>query len=157
MGVFRPLLPLQQKIQQQQRQYYNLRNRVRTLPDLPDEMYVWICTGNMQSEGHVLRAADTPRLYYVFTQGTTIRRNRHHLQPVLEPPVIMTRLSTGTICRLPERLHYSQKWPWGCGIIVTLFERTAVELFIIVQHMGPLSFLLFLIIFESVLPAICDL
>ena len=97
------------RFKQRQRRDYNLRHRVRTLPDLPDETDVWIRTGNTQSEGRILTPADTPRSYLVSTQGTTIRRNRHHLQPVPEPRVIMTRSKTGTICRPPERLHYTRK------------------------------------------------
>lgn len=65
-----------QEYKKKQKQYYDKRNRVRTLPALPDESPVWVSTQQKQVPGTVLEPADTPRSYILDTPTGQVRRNR---------------------------------------------------------------------------------
>lgn len=72
-----------QREKENQERDYNRRHRVKVLSDLEEGKRVWIV--NEKREGMVLTKRTEPRSYNVITdQGTILRRNRVHLQPLPE-------------------------------------------------------------------------
>jgi len=108
---------------QQQKQNYDKRHRVQSLPDIPNDTQVWVNTQGNQVSGRVVSTSDTPRSYVVDTPTGRVKRNRAHIIP--QPPAncdnnnntppqdsdnqIMTRSRTGTVIRPPDRLTYTEK------------------------------------------------
>ena len=117
-----PAWPDLKKFREQDKEYkvkqkrnYDCHYGTRPLTELPDDIDVWVSTGNNQIPGQISSSAGTPRSYEVETSGNIIRRNRLHIRPrptdsetTDEPTVpstrIMTRSRTGTTIRPPDRL-----------------------------------------------------
>ena len=117
---------LDEKYKQSQKDNYDTRHRVKTLPMLPENQAVWVDTRGHQVPGQILQTAGTPRSYLVETPHGELRRNRAHLrirtdtqipenasstETVLPQPVTIrtgpvTRSQTGTVLRPPDRLQY---------------------------------------------------
>ena len=110
---------LDEKYKRLQKEHYDKRHRVRTLPSLPEDMPVWVETRGFQTLGRVSHAADPPRSYVVETASGHLRRNCTHLrtrseveqaassaEPVIGPSRPVTRAQTGTAIRPPDRLRY---------------------------------------------------
>ena len=74
---------LNESFKRTQKETYDRQHGVRNLPPLSDNTEVWITSGEQMS-GTVVRAADTPRSYIVDTPSGELRRNRHHLNIVLQ-------------------------------------------------------------------------
>lgn len=106
------------EFKESQKQAYDKRHRVRTLPDLPGDQPVWVESQGRQVPGQVIEAANAPRSYLVETQSGEVRRNRSHLRPRsqdgpqltgsessndTEKRTIATRSRTGTAIRAPDR------------------------------------------------------
>lgn len=102
-----------------QKEQYDRRKRVRTLPLLESGTSVWVNTQDRQVQGTVTHTANTPRSYYVDTPTGQVRRNRRDLRPrpaeqsiTQEEPdptnIVMTRSRTGVGIRPPDRLTYNQ-------------------------------------------------
>ena len=101
---------------EKQAEQYNQRHRTRDLDILPDDMEVWVTSGNAQTPGQIICPATTPRSYIVDTPTGQLRRNRTHLNltPTSEPQEtnstdssspIMTHSRTGTSIHPPDRFH----------------------------------------------------
>ena len=109
---------LDEKYKRLQKQHYDQRHRVKTLPSLPDDQPVWVETRGVQTPGRVSHAVDVPRSYVVETDSSQLRRNRSHLrtrseveqavpaETVIAPSRPVTRSQTGTVVRPPDRLWY---------------------------------------------------
>ena len=69
---------------EKQKRDFNRRHRVRDIPELPDNIEVWIATHGRPITGTVLKPAAEPRLYIVQTPSGNIRRNHSHLNIVPE-------------------------------------------------------------------------
>ena len=66
-----------------QKSNFDKHHRVHPLPDIPDQMEVWITTDKSKpTPGIVVGKAWAPWSYIVETQGGLARRNRHHLNVV---------------------------------------------------------------------------
>ena len=63
-----------------QKQDYERRHRVRSLPELPGETPVWVDTSRGQVQGRIVQSAGTPRSYQVEVPSGVIRRNRAHVR-----------------------------------------------------------------------------
>ena len=106
------------KFKDQQKNYYDVRHRVCSLPDIPDNTDVWITTNEQNSTGRTIRRADAPRSYIVQTPSGELRRNRSQLnvnpstatetrQLTDTRSLVMTRSHTRTIINPPDRLQYN--------------------------------------------------
>ena len=126
MGEFRRLDKLHKG---RQKQDYDRQHRAKELPEIPEDVGVWITSEDEPVRGRVLTNAGTPRSYVVQTPTGEVRRNRSQLRIVPETPqampettpcspgnattvatsppdsprVIMTRTRTGTEIKPPER------------------------------------------------------
>ena len=102
-----------------QKEAYDTRRRVQSLPELDDDLPVWVNMQNGQVPGTIVRQANTPRSYHVNVPSGQVRRNRRDLRPRLQPSPdntgdqqppgdppdgIRTRSRTGTAIRPPDRL-----------------------------------------------------
>ena len=113
---------LDQQYKQTQKENYNRRHRVRTLPELPENQAVWVGIQGQsgpQIPGQISCPASTPRSYIVETSSGELRRNRAHLRTrsdaqfseTADAPTItnysrpVTSLQTGTSIRPPDRLR----------------------------------------------------
>ena len=65
-----------QKFKAQQKINYDHHHRVCNLPEIPDNIDVWITTDNHNIPGKTLCLADTPRSYVIQTSTGELRRNR---------------------------------------------------------------------------------
>ena len=105
---------------QQQKEQYDNRHRVRSIPPLPDDTEVWVNIQGREVPGRVNSRFHTPRFYIIDTPtGGQVRRNRSQINrraPVTTPSQTSsqsdrlrpnTRLQTGTLIRPPDRLTYS--------------------------------------------------
>ena len=122
---------LDAKYKKSQKENYDRRHRVRTLPMLPDKQTVWVETRGDQIPGQIQQPASTPRSYVIETPSGELRRNRAHLrvrtdlQPSVDIPTTdtptaerelsqpftvysgpVTRSQTGATLRPPDRLRY---------------------------------------------------
>lgn len=101
-----------------QKKAYDTR-RVQSLPELDDDLPVWVNIQNGQVPGTIVRQANTPRLYHVNVPSGQVRRNRRHRQPCLQPSPdntgnqqspgdppdgVRTRSRTGVTIHHPDRL-----------------------------------------------------
>jgi len=99
-----------------QKQDYDRRHRVQSLPPIPDESEVWITSGPQPVQG-CATSTNAPRSYIVQTDSGEVHRKRSHLNVILDTPAIsqstkqieqprriMTCSQTGTIIRPPNRL-----------------------------------------------------
>ena len=68
-----------QKYKHTQKDNYDRRHRVRTLPDLPANQPVWVDNRGQQIPGQISQSAPTPRSYIVGTSSGELRRNWAHL------------------------------------------------------------------------------
>lgn len=66
-----------------QQRRYNMRYKTRPLPTLRPGQSVWL--QREKSQGTVIHQAETPRSYFIHTDGGLIRRNRTHMQAVHLP------------------------------------------------------------------------
>ena len=118
---------LDEKYKQTQKENYDRRHGVRTLPLLPQNQTVWVDTRGHQVPGQVSREANTARSYFIETPSGELRRNRAHLrvrtnlQPMREAVEVptttgeptttdsrpLTRSQTGTAIHPPDRLQYA--------------------------------------------------
>ena len=104
---------LDQQYKQTQKENYNRRHRVRTLPELPENQAVWVGIRGQsgpQIPRQISCPASTPRSYIVETSSGELRRNRAHLRTrsdaqiskTVDAPTAtnysrpVTRLQTGT-------------------------------------------------------------
>ena len=71
--------PANRKFKDQQKNYYDARHRVCSLPDIPDNTDVWITTNGQNSTGRTIRRTDAPRSYIVQTSSGELCRNRSQL------------------------------------------------------------------------------
>ena len=110
---------LDERYKQSQKEHYDKRHRVRTLPPLPEDQPVWVGTRGLQTPGRVSHAADAPRSYVVETASGQVRRNRANLrtrseieqavipaESIAGPSRPVTRSQTGTVVNPPDRLRY---------------------------------------------------
>lgn len=86
-SLLNPSLPNKEKVESKEKErrwkdstVYNRRHCVRDLPLLSPSQPVWIT--DTKCEGTVLSSHSTPRSYVVESPSGTIRKNRHHLQPL---------------------------------------------------------------------------
>ena len=87
---------------------------MRSLPPYPNDLPVWVSTGDRQIPGRIAQPANTPRSYVVDTQSGQVRRNHRDLKVHTEdlktnpepPRAITTRSRSGTIIKPPNRLTY---------------------------------------------------
>ena len=116
---------LDTEYRQIQKENYDRRHGVKTLPSLPDDTTVWVDTQGVQVPGRIIRTADTPRLYMVEVPSGELRRNRAHIRPrtdlqssagtprTEDAPATysrpITRSQTGTAIHPPDRLQYQPK------------------------------------------------
>ena len=102
-----------------QKEHYDQRHRVRTLPPLPEDQPVWVETRGFQTLGRVSLAFDAPRSYVVETASGQVRRNRSHLKTCSEDEQTVvpaesvvgttrqvTWSQTRTVVHPPDRLRY---------------------------------------------------
>ena len=106
------------KERKKQKEEFDRRHRTRTLPDIPDNLDVWVTTRGNPVLGQTVRHSTTPCSYVVSTPSGTIRRNRRQINlapsgntPQPQQPnhadtrePIMIRTRTGTAIFPPERL-----------------------------------------------------
>ena len=100
------------KFKKEQEKNYNRRHRVQNIPELPENMPVWITTDSACEPGTVISPAGTPRSYIVETSNGQVRRNQQHLTPipteqhpcVTRSSPVQTRSRTGTVVTPPNRL-----------------------------------------------------
>ena len=116
---------LDTEYRQIQKENYDRRHGVKTLPSLPDDMTVWVDIQGDQVPGRIVQAADTPRSYLVRVPSGEFRRNRAHirartdLQGIAGTPCTedaptahsrpITRSQTGIAIHPPDRLQYEPK------------------------------------------------
>ena len=100
---------------EKQKKDFDRRHQVRELPELPDNIEVWITTHGRPVSGTVLNPAPEPRSYIVQAPSGNIRRNHSHLNIVPGPETstaqpdqsrdpIQTRSRTGATVNPPDRL-----------------------------------------------------
>ena len=108
------------KYKQQQKEQYDNRHRVRSVPPLPDDTEVWVNRQGREILGRVNSHYHTPRSYVIdIPTGGQVRRNRSQINR-RSPGTITshtssqndrsrpnTRLQTGTMIRPPDQLAYS--------------------------------------------------
>ena len=70
----------EKRYRQDQKQNYDHHHRTRTLPDLPDNIPVWVSTPQGQIPGDIVSAAPEPRSYHVEVPSGQVRRNHLHLR-----------------------------------------------------------------------------
>ena len=110
---------LDERYKQSQKEHYDKRHRVRTLPPLPEDQPVWVGTRGLQTPGRVSHAADAPRSYVVETASGQVRRNHANLrtrseieqavipaESIAGPSRPVTQSQTGTVVNPPDRLRY---------------------------------------------------
>ena len=68
-----------EKFKKQQKRDFNQHHCIRDLPDIPNNMDVWITTDSNPVAGRTVRMADTPHSYFVQTPSGQVRRNRSQL------------------------------------------------------------------------------
>ena len=68
-----------------QKEAYDTRRRVRSLPELDDDLPVWVNMQNGQVPGTIVCQANTPRSYHVNVPSGQVRHNRRDLRPRLQP------------------------------------------------------------------------
>ena len=101
---------------EKQKKDFDRRHRVRDIPELPDNIEVWITTHARPIPGTVLKPTGEPRSYIVQTPSGNIRRNCSHLNIIQDPEpttsqhdcsrsTIQTRSCTGTTINPPDRLR----------------------------------------------------
>ena len=101
---------------EKQKRDFDRRHRVRDIPELPNNIEVWITTHGRAIPGTVLKLAAEPRSYIIQTSSGNIHRNRSHLNiiPNPEPSTsqhdrskspIQTHSRTGTTINPPDRLR----------------------------------------------------
>ena len=94
---------------------YERHHRVRPVPSLPNDLPVWVQTGDNQIPGRIIQPANTPRSYIVDVPSGQFWRN--HLRTRPEPVqttveensptrVIETRSRTRAVIHPPERFTY---------------------------------------------------
>ncbi len=74
-----------------QKRDYDRHHGARTLPPIPDDVEVWITSGDQPATGTVVLPASTPRSYVVETPTGQVRRNRQHLDVVPGRPESIDR------------------------------------------------------------------
>ena len=89
------------KYKQSQKDNYDRRHRVRTLPMLPENQAVWVDTRGHQVPGQILQTAGTPRSYIVETPYGELRRNRAHLHFRTDTQLPVDASSTDTTLSQP--------------------------------------------------------
>ena len=79
-----------------QKENYDRRHRVRTLPSPPEDQTVWVDTRGHQTPGRISMEAGTLRLYLIETPSGELQWKRAHLrignyqEPIREPVDIPT-------------------------------------------------------------------
>ena len=102
-----------------QKKAYDTRRRVQSLPELDDDLPVWVNMQNGQIPGTIVRQANTPHLYHVNVPSGQVRHNQRDLRPCLQlspdnagnqqspgdpPDGIRTRSCMGVTIHPPDRL-----------------------------------------------------
>jgi len=70
-----------------QKQDYDRRHRVQSLPPIPDESEVWITFGPQPVQGNAT-STNAPRSYIIQTDSGEVCRNRSHLNVIPDTPAI---------------------------------------------------------------------
>lgn len=83
LGEFRKQ-NLEFKNQRRQKQDCDSSHGVCPLTPIPNNMNIWITSGDKPVHGTVVSTADAPRSYVVETPSGQVRRNRQHLNVVPE-------------------------------------------------------------------------
>ena len=109
---------LDEKYKQSQKDNYDRRHRVRTLPMLPENQAVWVDTRGHQAPGQLLQIAGTPRSYIVETPYGELGRNRAHLHIRTHTQLPVNASSTDTTLSQPVNyLHWASHsfTNWNCS------------------------------------------
>ena len=59
------------------RKNYDIRHRVKALPELDHGTEVWITNSSKGAKGNITTKTNTPRSYIINTPGGTVRRRQH--------------------------------------------------------------------------------
>ena len=108
---------LDEKYKQIQKENYDRRHHVKTLPSLPEGQTMWVDTRGHQTPGRISMEAGTPRSYLIETPSGELRQNRAHLriqnnqEPIGEPVDIPTTTGQSPVITHGLLLAHRQEQP----------------------------------------------